>query len=64
MISGQKMQAIAQLTRWMKDPIAKKYVVDHWGNLTEKQKIKDDKWADELIEALASEQIEKIAEFI
>ena len=64
MISGQKMQSIAQLVRMMSDPLAKKYVCDNWGRLRELSKKKDDKWADELIDTLLTEKIDKIADFI
>jgi len=56
MISGQAMQNIAQLTRFLEDKELKKYMVEHWSLLREK----DDKWATRLINALTKEDKEKV----
>lgn len=64
MITGQKMQDIAQLTRIIDNSEVKRYVVSHWEEIKEKSREKDDRWADKLINIILDEDIEKIRKLL
>jgi len=63
-ITGQKMQDIAQLTRIIDNSEVKRYVVSHWEEIKEKSREKDDRWADKLINIILDEDIEKIRKLL
>ena len=57
-----KLKDIAQLTRLMKDPIAKRYVTDRWVKVVKLSE--DEQVSKDFINALLEEKIEEISRFI